>query len=99
MPVEPVLSEMEKGRNEECATGLSFGRLSRSLFVCVFRLKELVKAFLDDPDPDETLLLGPDMRKIQFCFSLLKVTFTLMSFMDSICMGLLYLYVSILCTS
>uniref|UniRef100_A0A8D3D6B4 Kinesin family member 6 n=1 Tax=Scophthalmus maximus TaxID=52904 RepID=A0A8D3D6B4_SCOMX len=39
----------------------------------IHTLKELVKAFLDDPDPDETLLLGPDMRKIQFCFSLLKI--------------------------
>ncbi|XP_044022940.1 kinesin-like protein KIF6 isoform X2 [Siniperca chuatsi] len=37
------------------------------------KLEELVKAFLDDPDPDVTLSLGPDMRKIQYCFSLLKV--------------------------
>ncbi|XP_010734716.2 kinesin-like protein KIF6 isoform X1 [Larimichthys crocea] len=37
------------------------------------KLEELVKAFLDDPDPDLTLSLGPDMRKIQYCFSLLKV--------------------------
>ncbi|KAI9540988.1 hypothetical protein NQZ68_035275 [Dissostichus eleginoides] len=37
------------------------------------RLEELVKAFLDDPDPDVMLSLGPDMRKIQFCFSLLKM--------------------------
>ncbi|KAM9341239.1 kinesin-like protein KIF6 [Symphorus nematophorus] len=37
------------------------------------KLEELVKAFLDDPDPDMTLSLGPDMRKIQYCFSLLKV--------------------------
>uniref|UniRef100_A0A3P8RX85 Kinesin family member 6 n=1 Tax=Amphiprion percula TaxID=161767 RepID=A0A3P8RX85_AMPPE len=29
-------------------------------------------AFLDDTDPDFTLSLGPDMRKIQYCFSLLK---------------------------
>ncbi|KAM9777963.1 LOW QUALITY PROTEIN: kinesin-like protein KIF6 [Neosynchiropus ocellatus] len=36
------------------------------------RLEELVRAFLHDPDPDVTLSLGPDMRKIQFCFSLLK---------------------------
>ncbi|XP_031177268.1 kinesin-like protein KIF6 isoform X1 [Sander lucioperca] len=35
-------------------------------------LEELVKAFLNDSDPDVTLSLGPDMRKIQFCFSLLK---------------------------
>ncbi|XP_038585628.1 kinesin-like protein KIF6 [Micropterus salmoides] len=37
------------------------------------KLEELVKAFLGDPDPDVTLSLGPDMRKIQYCFSLLKV--------------------------
>uniref|UniRef100_A0A665UYD5 Kinesin family member 6 n=1 Tax=Echeneis naucrates TaxID=173247 RepID=A0A665UYD5_ECHNA len=36
------------------------------------KLEELVKAFLDDPDPGVTLSLGPDMRKIQYCFSLLK---------------------------
>uniref|UniRef100_A0A8C9YNJ5 Kinesin family member 6 n=1 Tax=Sander lucioperca TaxID=283035 RepID=A0A8C9YNJ5_SANLU len=29
-------------------------------------LEELVKAFLNDSDPDVTLSLGPDMRKIQF---------------------------------
>ncbi|XP_044230917.1 kinesin-like protein KIF6 [Thunnus albacares] len=37
------------------------------------KLEELVKAFLDDPDPEVTLSLGPDMRKIQHCFSLLKI--------------------------
>uniref|UniRef100_A0A3Q3L1K9 Kinesin family member 6 n=1 Tax=Labrus bergylta TaxID=56723 RepID=A0A3Q3L1K9_9LABR len=37
------------------------------------KLEELVKAFLEDPDPDVTLSLGADMRKIQCCFSLLKV--------------------------
>ncbi|TNN65464.1 Kinesin-like protein KIF6 [Liparis tanakae] len=37
------------------------------------RLEELVKAFLEDPDPDVTLSLGPDMRRIQHCFSLLKM--------------------------
>ncbi|XP_074548303.1 kinesin-like protein KIF6 [Halichoeres trimaculatus] len=36
------------------------------------KLEELVKAFLDDPDPDVTLSLGADMRKIQLCFCLLK---------------------------
>uniref|UniRef100_A0AAR2KGS5 Kinesin-like protein n=1 Tax=Pygocentrus nattereri TaxID=42514 RepID=A0AAR2KGS5_PYGNA len=35
-------------------------------------LEEQVKVFLDDPDPDRTLDLGPDMRKIHLCFSLLK---------------------------
>lgn len=59
-----------------CDTGLRFNRLLASLHVCLclcFRLEELLKAFLDDPDPDVTLSLGPDMRKIQHCFSLLKV--------------------------
>ncbi|XP_033966799.2 kinesin-like protein KIF6 isoform X3 [Pseudochaenichthys georgianus] len=37
------------------------------------RLEELVKAFLDDPDPDVMLSLGPDLRRIQSCFSLLKM--------------------------
>ncbi|XP_049453113.1 kinesin-like protein KIF6 isoform X2 [Epinephelus fuscoguttatus] len=37
------------------------------------KLEELVKAFLGDPDPDVTLSLGPDMRKIQYCFFLLKI--------------------------
>ncbi|KAK1792914.1 hypothetical protein P4O66_001640 [Electrophorus voltai] len=36
------------------------------------RIEEQVKLFLDDPDPDRTLDLGPDMRKIHHCFSLLK---------------------------
>ncbi|KAM9842981.1 kinesin-like protein KIF6 [Aulostomus maculatus] len=36
------------------------------------KLEELVKTFLDDPGPEVTLSLGPDMRKIQHCFSLLK---------------------------
>lgn len=46
-----------------------------SVSVRVFRLEELVKAFLDDPDPDVALSLGPDMTKIQYCFSLLKVKY------------------------
>ncbi|XP_053191178.1 kinesin-like protein KIF6 [Scomber japonicus] len=37
------------------------------------KLEDLVKAFVGDPDPDVTLSLGPDMRKIQHCFSLLKI--------------------------
>ncbi|XP_042357157.1 kinesin-like protein KIF6 [Plectropomus leopardus] len=36
-------------------------------------LEASVKTFLDDPDPDVTLSLGPDMRRIQYCFSLLKI--------------------------
>ncbi|KAK3563225.1 hypothetical protein QTP86_018278 [Hemibagrus guttatus] len=37
------------------------------------RIEHQLKVFLDDPDPDVTLELGPDMRKIRHCFSLLKV--------------------------
>ncbi|XP_030574938.1 kinesin-like protein KIF6 isoform X2 [Archocentrus centrarchus] len=37
------------------------------------KLEELIGAFLDDPDPDATLSFGPDMRKIKYCFSLLKL--------------------------
>uniref|UniRef100_A0A3P8YWR8 Kinesin-like protein n=1 Tax=Esox lucius TaxID=8010 RepID=A0A3P8YWR8_ESOLU len=40
----------------------------------IHSLEELVKVFLDDADPEVTLALGPDMRKIHYCFSLLKVT-------------------------
>ncbi|XP_019900099.1 kinesin-like protein KIF6 isoform X3 [Esox lucius] len=39
----------------------------------IHSLEELVKVFLDDADPEVTLALGPDMRKIHYCFSLLKV--------------------------
>ncbi|XP_018610608.2 kinesin-like protein KIF6 isoform X1 [Scleropages formosus] len=39
----------------------------------IHKLEEQVKAFLDDPDPEVTLQLGPNMRKIHHCFSLLKV--------------------------
>ncbi|XP_071327412.1 kinesin-like protein KIF6 isoform X2 [Trachinotus anak] len=37
------------------------------------KLEEQVKGFLDDLDPGATLSLGPDMRKVQYCFSLLKI--------------------------
>ncbi|KAJ8289186.1 hypothetical protein COCON_G00018450 [Conger conger] len=37
------------------------------------KLGEQLKKFLEDRDPDCTLDLGPDMRKIQHCFTLLKV--------------------------
>nr|XP_020464386.1 kinesin-like protein KIF6 isoform X2 [Monopterus albus] len=39
------------------------------------KLEEQVRAFLDDPDTDVTLSLGPDMRKIHYCFSMLKKMF------------------------
>ncbi|XP_029973514.1 kinesin-like protein KIF6 [Salarias fasciatus] len=38
----------------------------------IHKLEELVKAFLENPDPEATLSLGPDMRKIHHCFSMLK---------------------------
>ena len=41
--------------------------------MCVSRLEVQVKDFLDDSDPEVTLALGTDLRKIHRCFSLLKV--------------------------
>ncbi|XP_054597913.2 kinesin-like protein KIF6 isoform X1 [Nothobranchius furzeri] len=38
----------------------------------ILALEELVRAFVENPDPDGTLSLGPDMRKIRRSFSLLK---------------------------
>ncbi|XP_026085153.1 kinesin-like protein KIF6 isoform X1 [Carassius auratus] len=37
------------------------------------QLEEQIDVYLEDPDSEVTLNLGPDMRKIHFCFSLLKV--------------------------
>ncbi|KAK7142822.1 hypothetical protein R3I94_012239 [Phoxinus phoxinus] len=37
------------------------------------QLEEQVNVYLEDPDNEVTLDLGPDMRKIHFCFFLLKV--------------------------
>uniref|UniRef100_A0A3B3ZSD2 Kinesin motor domain-containing protein n=1 Tax=Periophthalmus magnuspinnatus TaxID=409849 RepID=A0A3B3ZSD2_9GOBI len=39
----------------------------------IHKLEELLETFLDDPDPEVTLNLGSDMRKIQHCFYQLKV--------------------------
>ncbi|KAJ0008760.1 hypothetical protein NQD34_016175 [Periophthalmus magnuspinnatus] len=39
----------------------------------IHKLEELLETFLDDPDPEVTLNLGSDMRKIQHCFYRLKV--------------------------
>ncbi|XP_075060521.1 kinesin-like protein KIF6 isoform X2 [Mixophyes fleayi] len=36
------------------------------------RLEEQLNNFLDDRDPERTLDIGADMRKIQYCFSLFK---------------------------
>ncbi len=41
--------------------------------ILFFRLEKQINVYLDDPDSEVTLNLGPDMRKIHFCFSLLKV--------------------------
>lgn len=38
------------------------------------RCEELVNSYLADSDPDAVLAVGSDMRKIQCCFSLLKVS-------------------------
>ncbi|XP_051502173.1 kinesin-like protein KIF6 isoform X2 [Myxocyprinus asiaticus] len=38
----------------------------------ILKLEEQIRVFLEDPDPEVTLDLGPDMRKIHVCFSLLK---------------------------
>uniref|UniRef100_A0A8C2C9M9 Kinesin-like protein n=2 Tax=Cyprinus carpio TaxID=7962 RepID=A0A8C2C9M9_CYPCA len=51
------------------------------------QLEEQIDVYLEDPDSEVTLNLGPDMRKIQFCFSLLKnilLTFTTMHFSLSV---------------
>ncbi|XP_070698913.1 kinesin-like protein KIF6 [Pempheris klunzingeri] len=57
---------------EELAMVTGEQRDDQLTVVEIQKLEELVKAFLDDPDPDVTLSLGPDMRKIHHCFSLLK---------------------------
>ena len=42
--------------------------------VRVVRCEELVQAYLKDPSPEAVLLVGGDIRKIKYCFGLLKVT-------------------------
>lgn len=41
--------------------------------LCIFRLDELIETFLEDNDPDSTLDVGTDMRKINYCFICMKV--------------------------
>lgn len=41
--------------------------------LCLFRLDELIETFLEDSDPESTLDVGADMRKIKYCFTYLKV--------------------------
>lgn len=38
------------------------------------RCEELVRAYVADPSPEATLMVGGDMRKIKLCFALMKVT-------------------------
>lgn len=68
---------MEEDYNMECGFHLRLCRLieSMNMSMCVLRLEELLKAFLEDTDPDAELSLGPDMRKIHQCFFLLKVMY------------------------
>ena len=33
----------------------------------------MVKSYVEDVDPDSALSVGADMRKINYCFQLLKV--------------------------
>jgi len=47
------------------------------LFSHLCRCEELVNGYLSDNDPDAVLAVGADMRKIQYCFLLLKVTLSL----------------------
>ncbi|CAM5134818.1 unnamed protein product [Natator depressus] len=38
----------------------------------LLQLNEIIKTFLEDPDPDSTLDVGADMRKIKHCFNYIK---------------------------
>lgn len=40
---------------------------------CILRLVEQIKVFVEDTDPESTLEVGADMRKIKLCFNHLKV--------------------------
>ena len=48
--------------------------------VNIFRCKEEVQRYLEDTDPDCTINIGADMRKIQECFRLLKESIKVNSF-------------------
>lgn len=43
--------------------------------LCISRLDELIETFLEDNDPDSSLDVGADMRKIKYCFAHMKVFF------------------------
>ncbi|CAM4537606.1 unnamed protein product [Lepidochelys olivacea] len=38
----------------------------------LLQLNEIIKTFLEDPDPESTLDVGADMRKIKHCFNYIK---------------------------
>lgn len=46
-----------------------------SLLLYLFRVDGKIKHFLEDTDPESTLDVGADMRKIKYCFCHLKVHF------------------------
>ena len=48
--------------------------------VVPFRCVEAVQVFLDDKNPEATLSVGADMRKIHECFRLLKASFIFLIF-------------------
>ena len=52
---------------------LSCFALSLSLLLLTYRCKQLVQEYVQDPNREARLMVGSDMRKIQLCFSLLKV--------------------------
>lgn len=66
---------------------LTLGQLESLTYCCVlsledftvfsllfsYRLDELIKRFLEDTDRESTLDVGPDMRKIKYCFNHVKV--------------------------
>jgi len=53
----------------------------------VRRCEELLSSYLSDNDPDAVLAVGSDMRKIQCCYSLLKVSTSSVYYMvQDICM-------------
>jgi hypothetical protein len=43
------------------------------LLVLVYSLQVTVQEFIKDPDKEAVLSVGSDMRKINYCFQLLKV--------------------------
>ena len=43
------------------------------LLNCFYRLRRVVKSYIEDADPEAALSVGADMRKINYCFQLLKV--------------------------